>query len=129
MFVFFFSSRRRHTRCALVTGVQTCALPICLWQRPLSAGADDRFRQHRLAPGKIGSIGPKAPCPTISDCHSLPAMTPGLPIPCPSIRKAPARPPHPRLRVNSRGFPPPAPPALDRPTPPFPFPPPASLPG
>src|SRR3546814_15250261 len=26
----FFSSRRRHTRCALVTGVQTCALPICL---------------------------------------------------------------------------------------------------
>src|SRR3546814_5856838 len=29
-FIFFFSSRRRHTRCALVTGVQTCALPICL---------------------------------------------------------------------------------------------------
>src|SRR3546814_9587444 len=29
MFIcFFFSSRRRHTRCALVTGVQTCALPI-----------------------------------------------------------------------------------------------------
>src|SRR3546814_9904563 len=28
VFVFFFSSRRRHTRCALVTGVQTCALPI-----------------------------------------------------------------------------------------------------
>src|SRR3546814_6275659 len=26
--VFCFSSRRRHTRCALVTGVQTCALPI-----------------------------------------------------------------------------------------------------
>src|SRR3546814_6223444 len=29
MSVFFFSSRRRHTSCALVTGVQTCALPIC----------------------------------------------------------------------------------------------------
>src|SRR3546814_5216177 len=28
LFGFFFSSRRRHTRCALVTGVQTCALPI-----------------------------------------------------------------------------------------------------
>src|SRR3546814_14502076 len=27
-FIVFFSSRRRHTRCALVTGVQTCALPI-----------------------------------------------------------------------------------------------------
>src|SRR3546814_2201084 len=28
LLMFFFSSRRRHTRCALVTGVQTCALPI-----------------------------------------------------------------------------------------------------
>src|SRR3546814_11537027 len=28
LFLFFFSSRRRHTSCALVTGVQTCALPI-----------------------------------------------------------------------------------------------------
>src|SRR3546814_1619290 len=38
MYFFFFSSRRRHTRCALVTGVQTCALPIScidlLAQRP-----------------------------------------------------------------------------------------------
>src|SRR3546814_9575900 len=35
LFDFFFSSRRRHTRCALVTGVQTCALPIseCRTQR------------------------------------------------------------------------------------------------
>src|SRR3546814_20474685 len=31
---FFFSSRRRHTRCALVTGVQTCALPICHIDNP-----------------------------------------------------------------------------------------------
>src|SRR3546814_7147540 len=30
---FFFSSRRRHTRCALVTGVQTCALPILPYRR------------------------------------------------------------------------------------------------
>src|SRR3546814_6914685 len=28
--LFFFSSRRRHTSCALVTGVQTCALPILI---------------------------------------------------------------------------------------------------
>src|SRR3546814_7090130 len=34
---FFFSSRRRHTRCALVTGVQTCALPICDY--PMHNGA------------------------------------------------------------------------------------------
>src|SRR3546814_1220990 len=33
MFLFFFSSRRRHTRCALVTGVQTWALPILLGPR------------------------------------------------------------------------------------------------
>src|SRR3546814_4141444 len=32
--IFFFSSRRRHTRCALVTGVQTCALPILVRQLP-----------------------------------------------------------------------------------------------
>src|SRR3546814_16006568 len=29
---YFFSSRRRHTSCALVTGVQTCALPILLFR-------------------------------------------------------------------------------------------------
>src|SRR3546814_1652365 len=39
--VFFFSSRRRHTRCALVTGVQTCALPI--------SKEIDRVRQTWLA--------------------------------------------------------------------------------
>src|SRR3546814_1473321 len=32
-YIFFFSSRRRHTRCALVTGVQTCALPILIKRR------------------------------------------------------------------------------------------------
>src|SRR3546814_5018985 len=37
MCVFFFSSRRRHTSCALVTGVQTCALPI-LWLINLPTG-------------------------------------------------------------------------------------------
>src|SRR3546814_3115062 len=37
--VFFFSSRRRHTRCALVTGVQTCALPILTGIGALHVGA------------------------------------------------------------------------------------------
>src|SRR3546814_6027209 len=37
----FFSSRRRHTRCALGTGVQTCALPIFIAMRALRKdGAD-----------------------------------------------------------------------------------------
>src|SRR3546814_14713955 len=41
--MFFFSSRRRHTRCALVTGVQTCALPI--WRLAVQA-AGERLRQR-----------------------------------------------------------------------------------
>src|SRR3546814_12525048 len=37
---FFFSSRRRHTSCALVTGVQTCALPIwCMVRRRIRPAA------------------------------------------------------------------------------------------
>src|SRR3546814_4197649 len=36
--MFFFSSRRRHTICALVTGVQTCALPICIPHERSSCG-------------------------------------------------------------------------------------------
>src|SRR3546814_8036444 len=43
---FFFSSRRRHTSCALVTGVQTCALPICVEIEALDAD-----------PGDVGDIG------------------------------------------------------------------------
>src|SRR3546814_7940166 len=39
---FFFSSRRRHTRCALVTGVQTCALPICRFFLEADKAARDR---------------------------------------------------------------------------------------
>src|SRR3546814_5232685 len=42
-YVFFFSSRRRHTRCALVTGVQTCALPI--FRVPLDTIAE-RLLEH-----------------------------------------------------------------------------------
>src|SRR3546814_14522183 len=41
--LFFFSSRRQHTRCALVTGVQTCALPILT----LESGALEYPRRPR----------------------------------------------------------------------------------
>src|SRR3546814_3194461 len=44
--IFFFSSRRRHTRCALVTGVQTCALPISGFLRQFAA----------MAPGQLEPI-------------------------------------------------------------------------
>src|SRR3546814_17193935 len=46
LYIFFFSSRRRHTRCALVTGVQTCALPIYPedgWFAGVCAGVADYF--------------------------------------------------------------------------------------
>src|SRR3546814_8658637 len=39
--IFFFSSRRRHTGCALVTGVQTCSLPI-LYQTAVALERSDK---------------------------------------------------------------------------------------
>src|SRR3546814_19810201 len=44
---FFFSSRRRHTRCALVTGVQTCALPI------LESSASQQMLHDMLGRGTV----------------------------------------------------------------------------
>src|SRR3546814_6055791 len=49
---FFFSSRRRHTMCALVTGVQTCALPI--YQRDL-----DFARKYGLEVRRVVAEGDK----------------------------------------------------------------------
>src|SRR3546814_4891539 len=43
----FFSSRRRHTRCALVTGVQTCALPIFI--------AETGAGQHGVATATVAA--------------------------------------------------------------------------
>src|SRR3546814_4240983 len=49
---FFFSSRRRHTRCALVTGVQTCALPICpLTVRVMANRPSGLFAGSGVKPG------------------------------------------------------------------------------
>src|SRR3546814_2157360 len=52
---FFFSSRRRHTRCALVTGVQTCALPIC---SPARSKASATSRQSISATSCARSVRP-----------------------------------------------------------------------
>src|SRR3546814_11161290 len=50
---FFFSSRRRHTRCALVTGVQTCALPIYrrFFQR------DQQESEQQFPNIRLGGVG------------------------------------------------------------------------
>src|SRR3546814_9956095 len=50
--LFFFSSRRRHTRCALVTGVQTCALPISSEKEAQGASGT---RARAALNSKIGS--------------------------------------------------------------------------
>src|SRR3546814_13759556 len=54
---FFFSSRRRHTRCALVTGVQTCALPIL----SASLGVDVIYRSDTT--GVVGGHDPRFAIP------------------------------------------------------------------
>src|SRR3546814_8753280 len=53
---FFFSSRRRHTSCALVTGVQTCALPISTTRQNDRSDAPALFHD-RLIPNGNGSNG------------------------------------------------------------------------
>src|SRR3546814_7493382 len=58
MIIFFFSSRGRHTRCALVTVVQTGALPICMSQYVILAelgilSAED-LEQYCRPGGRLG---------------------------------------------------------------------------
>src|SRR3546814_9169279 len=63
----FLSSRRRNTRCALVTGVQTCALPIspavhpaiaCAWPAQAPTGAAPMIQQSPIAGAAGGSSTP-----------------------------------------------------------------------
>src|SRR3546814_3403376 len=55
VFILFFSSRSRHTRCALVTGVQTCALPISVEAHPVDQG------RQALRLGAVVGLAPIAP--------------------------------------------------------------------
>src|SRR3546814_2774251 len=71
--VFFFSSRRRLTRCALVTGVQTCALPILRADRPILGHYRGEMPASPLASGPTLAIS----CPdmdSISNSYARPAM-------------------------------------------------------
>src|SRR3546814_4252818 len=52
--LFFCSSRRRHTICALVTGVQTCALPISRHVRPVRANEQ---RERALVLARLQPFG------------------------------------------------------------------------
>src|SRR3546814_19620090 len=124
-FCFFFSSRRRHTRCALVTGVQTCALPIWLPRGPrrllCRAGGVDELgpflpvifptesrpwlRQAPLRQSVSGAGAPKRGVAWLHSTmvcrkrgkHGARAGFPAISCPPPCLRRAahPARPPHP----------------------------------
>src|SRR3546814_6862345 len=79
-FMFFFSSRRRHTRCALVTGVQTCALPIY----PDPAGISRAELDGWIAQGDIEYLGATRDVrPYLQACttYVLPSYREGLPLP------------------------------------------------
>src|SRR3546814_16291690 len=98
-FFFFFSSRRRHTRCALVTGVQTCALPICVLEQrkralqpALPAGIQQSTHQlQHLHPATCLSLATRirvaasfpGPCPprASGEGSSAPAVSPAPPSP------------------------------------------------
>src|SRR3546814_2594041 len=68
---FFLSSRRRHTRCALVTGVQTCALPICRLDN-WSVKSADAWRSRSIGlTTSIGDIDSSGECP----CTRVPVTT------------------------------------------------------
>src|SRR3546814_5619448 len=61
---FFFSSRRRHTRCALVTGVQTCALPISWPPNPVRAMLGKLMSWLHLGGAqRPGKVTPDSPDP------------------------------------------------------------------
>src|SRR3546814_8095927 len=69
-FFFFVSSRRRHTSCSLVTGVQTCALPICPVPRHLGTGlAAGRDGLGDFAALLVAELGPTPADPSF--CASL----------------------------------------------------------
>src|SRR3546814_1268807 len=88
---FFFSSRRRHTRCALVTGVQTCALPISsaaprrkIWRYldrhslAFSQSRADAEPSHlAIAPAALPDDGSRA-CRAVADQASRQARRPCL---------------------------------------------------
>src|SRR3546814_7423579 len=81
---FFFSSRRRHTRFALVTGVQTCALPIygrhSAWKAagsPATAAGELRFLRLNVPAAECPCGGIRAGRPAaIGPGHAEPDHSP-----------------------------------------------------
>src|SRR3546814_805954 len=86
--ILFFSSRRRHTRCALVTGVQTCALPISPCTAPFM-GVALGFAMTQAPPVAVGvflalGLGMSLPFLALS---LFPSMAKALPRPGPWMER------------------------------------------
>src|SRR3546814_7269897 len=72
VYCFCFSSRRRHTRCALVTGVQTCALPIFFAGRARQGDPFAKAAEGGREPVKTaGDIGAEMIMTVIPNAHEL----------------------------------------------------------
>src|SRR3546814_17751170 len=126
----FFSSRRRHTRCALVTGVQTCVLPICTSRAgmkpsspvsrlmthagrrsasPPAAGLSRRASARSLKPAGSRPLRPTLPPPSPSDAQrSAPYPSAPRRVPAP----VPLRPPAPPQFASHSTSPPPNTPTI-----------------
>src|SRR3546814_7214179 len=78
IFIFFFSSRIRHTRCALVTGVQTCALPICTFTDIVGRKPDGSVVTHKL----LSENPERYKDAAVQGIRELLSLKPGAPL-CP----------------------------------------------
>src|SRR3546814_221306 len=76
--LFYVSSRRRHTRCALVTGVQTCALPIVTHHRNIAVGAGSTSVGETLLQGMAASRAQSTGFDHVDDHILLDAAAPSL---------------------------------------------------
>src|SRR3546814_8523458 len=129
--IFFFSSRRRHTRCALVTGVQTCALPIyaqgdsvrrrAALPRPFRDGDRGQAGADHQWCGRARSIRAAGVLLCTGADHRRRRLSEGqcLYIRSPAVRRSPSAPPTALLALlPPRPPPPPAlPPSLRLPPP------------
>src|SRR3546814_5071097 len=96
VYFFFFSSRRRHTRCALVTGVQACALPIYPIPSPQGVFAGEYPMSNPMSPGampsaRLAEAGLQCPAPADFLAPAAAPAAPAATTPAGQRRVATAR--------------------------------------
>src|SRR3546814_6224487 len=104
---FFFSSRRRHTICALVTGVQTCALPICFvrGRKDQRKAPSHTFARHLREPDRRNAREAAAAGCAVRPPFHLPARAAKLVVVTRTVHHAGRRPTGPDLiRPKTTGY-------------------------